>query len=77
MTLHTILIIYGVISNALLIFAVYFGFRMGRLTKDSPDNIGIVPNKMGDTTALDTPDIFSEMVNDGESDDPDGRVRTL
>ena len=71
------LIIYGVISNVLLIFAVYFGFRMGRLTKDSPDNISIVPNKMGNTDALDTPDIFSELVNDGTINDPNERIRTI
>ena len=67
----------GVLTNALLIFGIYLGFRMGRLTKDSPDNISIVTKEMPDKDVLDTPDIFSESINDGTIDDPDARIRTI
>ncbi len=60
-----------------MFIGILFGFKMGRRTKDEDIRITMPEIKKTDTGALDTPDIFSEHVNDGLEGDPDARLRTV
>ena len=66
-----------IFSICAVLFGVYLGYRMGQNVVGKSAPLIFKEKAMKDKDALDTPDIFSEALNDSSIDDPNDRLDTL
>jgi hypothetical protein len=64
-------------GSAVTFVSLCIGFKLGRTTKGVDTNI--IPTKIKKTgkNTLDSPDVFTEHLNDGPEGDTDERLRTV
>jgi hypothetical protein len=64
-------------GSAVTFLSLFIGFKMGRTTKGVDTNIIMPKIKKTGKNTLDSPDVFTEHLNDGPEGDTDERLRTV